>query len=132
MGLKVTVGQVIRAVQQKATKEDVLRLVADRLSAMQDGLCDSRVDCLHLGKDEHILAGSVKCISCGNPFMPISHDNRSISQSHTINKISRPATVSGPATSSTANSSIVSNNNRGTISSYRLRGSSDGLVGMSL
>lgn len=61
VGLKVTVGQVIKAVQQKASKEEVLKLVAKRISEMEASGHD-------MGYDGPDMAGSLKCISCGTDF----------------------------------------------------------------
>lgn len=58
IGLKIAVGEVIKAVQQKATKDDVLTLVTKRVTSMKNSMFS----------DELNVAGSLRCISCGTGF----------------------------------------------------------------
>ena len=83
VGLKVTVGQVIKAIQNKASKEEVMRLVAARFSAMQESMELSQ-------ENEFNIAGSVRCISCGNAYAPCSTHGSSFG---TLSGKTRPSTT---------------------------------------
>lgn len=103
VGLKVTVGQIIKAIQNKANKDEVMKLVASRFSSMQESM--------EMQHDEtaFTLAGSVKCISCGNAYVPGNGMSQNSSAGALLGK-SRPNTTSsmlnkGPPSSGLTHSS---------------------------
>ena len=65
VGLKASVGQIMKAIQNKASKDEVMRLVARHINNMQgSGTGNGTL------VNDSSPAGAVKCISCGSHYKP--------------------------------------------------------------
>lgn len=71
VGLKSSVGKIVKAVQDKASKDEVMNLVASQMQAMQ-------------GSSSITPAGALACISCGNRYLsaPFNHNGISTPKSN--------------------------------------------------